>query len=182
MDNTVKPSRDLNPFGPVFRSKNPKVFLDLIGPAVRGFLLHKGRGRPHTQVETKNDALFDWAYKRDQPEMARLYELGKASQWNASTDIDWSIDVDPFDPRTVLLPAMMTTPGARPLIRPDTPGAGAICWMLAASIFVTELPSARFSTGSAVPEMTTSFSTAGALTIESRRSVRPTRTDSFAGR
>ena len=104
MDNTVKPSRDLNPFGPVFRSKNPKVFLDLIGPAVRGFLLHKGRGRPHTQVETKNDALFDWAYKRDQPEMARLYELGKASQWNASTDIDWSIDVDPFDPRTVLLP------------------------------------------------------------------------------
>ena len=25
----------------------------------------------------------------------RLYEKGKTLQWNAPTDIDWSIDVDP---------------------------------------------------------------------------------------
>ena len=25
----------------------------------------------------------------------RLYEKGKTLQWNATTDIDWSIDVDP---------------------------------------------------------------------------------------
>lgn len=97
-------ARDLSPFGPVFRSKNAKVFLDLVGPAVRGFLLHKGKQGSTTSVDTKNTALFDWTYTRDQSEMARLYELGKSSQWNASKDIDWSIDVDPFHPATVLLP------------------------------------------------------------------------------
>ena len=45
-----KAPRDLNPFGPVFRSKNPKVFLDLLGPAVRGFLLHRGKQGATTKV------------------------------------------------------------------------------------------------------------------------------------
>ena len=38
--------------------------------------------------------IFNWEYKFRHPELARLYEKGKRLQWNASTDIDWSIDVD----------------------------------------------------------------------------------------
>src|SRR5215475_15440639 len=40
-------------------------------------------------------SLFNWEYKFRHEELARLYEKGKRLQWNASTDIDWSIDVDP---------------------------------------------------------------------------------------
>ena len=36
--------------------------------------------------------------------MAKLYEAAKVSQWNASTDVDWSIDVDPHNPERPLLP------------------------------------------------------------------------------
>ena len=38
--------------------------------------------------------VFNWDYKFRHAELARLYEKGKRLQWNASTDIDWSIDVD----------------------------------------------------------------------------------------
>jgi hypothetical protein len=38
---------------------------------------------------------FTWDYERSRPALGRLYEKAKGSQWNASTDLDWSIDVDP---------------------------------------------------------------------------------------
>jgi hypothetical protein len=38
---------------------------------------------------------FTWDYERSRPALGRLYEKAKSSQWNASTDLDWSIDVDP---------------------------------------------------------------------------------------
>ena len=38
---------------------------------------------------------FTWDYERSRPGLSRLYEKAKGSQWNASTDLDWSIDVDP---------------------------------------------------------------------------------------
>jgi hypothetical protein len=43
-------------------------------------------------------SVFNWDYKFRHAELARLYEKGKRLQWNASTDIDWSIDVDPERP------------------------------------------------------------------------------------
>ncbi|MCX8072848.1 MAG: ferritin-like domain-containing protein [Candidatus Binatia bacterium] len=46
-------------------------------------------------VPASYDAVFDWEYKFRREELVRLYEKGKRLQWNASTDIDWSIDVDP---------------------------------------------------------------------------------------
>jgi len=48
-------------------------------------------------------AHFRWTYERDQAELARLYEAAKRHQWNASTALDWSIDVDPYDPERELL-------------------------------------------------------------------------------
>src|SRR5581483_3925825 len=36
-----------------------------------------------------------WDYDARRPRLGRLYEKSKVSQWNASTDVDWSVDVDP---------------------------------------------------------------------------------------
>ncbi len=47
------------------------------------------------QVATAFPTTFNWDYKFSRDELVRLYEKGKTLQWNATTDIDWSIDVDP---------------------------------------------------------------------------------------
>ena len=42
------------------------------------------------------DTMFTWDYaKGARPRLERLYEKAKTSQWNGSTDLDWSIDVEP---------------------------------------------------------------------------------------
>jgi len=46
-------------------------------------------------VGAKFDSTFTWDYERSRTPLVKLYEKAKASQWNASTDLDWSIDVDP---------------------------------------------------------------------------------------
>ncbi len=46
-------------------------------------------------VESNFDAIFTWDYERSRAPLGKLYEKAKTSQWNASTDLDWSIDVDP---------------------------------------------------------------------------------------
>ena len=45
-------------------------------------------------VKAESDALFTWDYTRSRPALVRLYEKAKMSQWNATTDLDWSIQVD----------------------------------------------------------------------------------------
>ncbi len=41
-------------------------------------------------------ALFTWDYaKGARPQLEKLYEKAKTGQWNGSTDLDWSIEVDP---------------------------------------------------------------------------------------
>ena len=47
----------------------------------------------HT-VRAESDALFTWDYERSRPALVKLYEKAKTSQWNAETDLDWSIEVD----------------------------------------------------------------------------------------
>ena len=43
------------------------------------------------------DALFTWDYEKGKKQqLAKLYEKAKVSQWNVETDLDWSIDVDPY--------------------------------------------------------------------------------------
>ena len=43
----------------------------------------------------RGDAIFTWDYERTRPGLAKLYEKAKTSQWNGSTDLDWSTPVDP---------------------------------------------------------------------------------------
>jgi hypothetical protein len=45
-------------------------------------------------VTDPSEAVFTWDYSRSRPALARLYEKAKGSQWNATTDLDWSIEVD----------------------------------------------------------------------------------------
>ncbi len=74
---------------------NLKVLWHLLGPAVRGLVLQRGKSGPSSRLNTDYDARFNWQYLSDQEELHRLYEVAKQSQWNASTDLDWSIPVDP---------------------------------------------------------------------------------------
>ena len=53
-------------------------------------------GSPRHTVASAFDATFTWDYAKGQrPALDKLYEKAKVSQWNGSTDLDWSIDVDP---------------------------------------------------------------------------------------
>jgi hypothetical protein len=46
-------------------------------------------------VKDNADAIFTWDYEKGaRPALDKLYEKAKKSQWNASTDLDWSIEVD----------------------------------------------------------------------------------------
>ena len=47
----------------------------------------------HT-IHEENDVLFTWDYERSRPALVKLYEKAKKSQWNATTDLEWDIDVD----------------------------------------------------------------------------------------
>ena len=45
-------------------------------------------------TQVGGDAIFTWDYERTREGLGKLYERAKTSQWNGSTDLDWSIDVD----------------------------------------------------------------------------------------
>ena len=47
----------------------------------------------HT-IRSEQEALFTWDYERSRPALVKLYEKAKTSQWNVTTDLDWSIEVD----------------------------------------------------------------------------------------
>ena len=47
----------------------------------------------HT-VGANIDAVFTWDYERSRPALGKLYEKAKTSQWNVTTDLDWSTPVD----------------------------------------------------------------------------------------
>jgi hypothetical protein len=47
-------------------------------------------------VRSAGDTLFTWDYEQSRAALVKLYEKAKTSMWNASTDIDWDIDVDPW--------------------------------------------------------------------------------------
>ena len=77
---------------------NVAVLKSMLGPAWRGLFKQAAKGHERTELAVAHDVQFDWQYERDRPEMAKLYEAAKTSQWNASIDIDWSTNVDPDDP------------------------------------------------------------------------------------
>ena len=86
------------------RAGNLRVLASMLGPAFRGLVQHRGRNEESTPMGLDYRAHFDWRYTRAQPQMARLYEAAKRSQWNANTDVDWSIEVDPLSDERQLIP------------------------------------------------------------------------------
>ena len=84
---------------------DPRILEHIVGlrPAVTERPV--STSRPITRVNERELAVrrdpatltFTWQYEGDRPELTKLYEKAKRSQWNATTDIDWSIDVDPLD-------------------------------------------------------------------------------------
>jgi P-aminobenzoate N-oxygenase AurF len=49
----------------------------------------------HVTIRAPVDATLTWRYDTTAPRVTALYERAKQAQWNATTDIDWSLDV-PF--------------------------------------------------------------------------------------
>ena len=58
---------------------------------------------PPTESEWKVDesfqTVFEWEYEDARTALKALYEKGKSMQWDASTRIDWSQDLDPENPQ-----------------------------------------------------------------------------------
>jgi len=94
--------------GALFRdaaaTKNLKVLTSLLGPAFRGLILQHPRAHDQTPVKTGYPAVFDWTYQRTKPALAKLYEVAKAGQWNATDALDWSIEIDPHRDDRMLIP------------------------------------------------------------------------------
>jgi hypothetical protein len=45
------------------------------------------------------DTVFRWEYEEGRDALLRLYQKGKNLQWDATTRIDWSLDLDPENPQ-----------------------------------------------------------------------------------
>ena len=50
------------------------------------------------EVPSGNTTIFNWEYDESRDQLLTLYEKGKEKQWNATTRLDWDIDVDPKGP------------------------------------------------------------------------------------
>jgi hypothetical protein len=85
-------------------SGNLSVFKSLLGPAWRGMIQQVGKATPSTQMPVGYSAHFDWGYLRDRPQLARLFEAAKNSQWHPQKDLDWSRQVDPMSDEHPLVP------------------------------------------------------------------------------
>jgi len=53
--------------------------------------------RRKIELDVPVELHWTWSYASDVEELRRLYEKGKHGQWNALTELDWSIPVTPAD-------------------------------------------------------------------------------------
>ena len=51
-------------------------------------------GTTEHHTVARGDTVLTWDYERTRPGLSKLYERAKTSQWNGSTQLDWSIEVD----------------------------------------------------------------------------------------
>lgn len=107
--------------GPLIRdataARNLEVFASLLGPAYRGLVRQQGKGEAATKMPARHSAHFDWKYERNEPQMRRLYEAAKVSQWNATVDLDWTTSVDPQSDEVPIIPDAFVPVSTLPLWR-----------------------------------------------------------------
>ena len=53
--------------------------------------------RSRMDVDVPVDLHWTWSYESEIDELRRLYEKGKAGQWNAQTDLDWDTPIERSD-------------------------------------------------------------------------------------
>jgi len=70
-------------------------------------------------VQDEASTVFTWDYEIHRAHLSKLYERAKVGQWNASKDLDWSIDVD--QERQVMLVQEAIGPGIAADLYDDTP-------------------------------------------------------------
>ncbi len=115
---------------------NPRVLAGFLGPAWRGLVLRRTAREERTPVEVGGEATFDWGYRHDDPDLARLYAVAKQSQWDAAVALDWSRSVDPGDPARPLLAESFLPIAALSRYRRATPAERAeqihatLAWLL----------------------------------------------------
>ena len=56
---------------------------------------HPSDRRAVERIEVPQSLVYNWEYASPRARLSRLYENAKRDQWNASSRLDWSIDVDP---------------------------------------------------------------------------------------
>jgi hypothetical protein len=49
-------------------------------------------------IQATANVRFSWEYEDGRDKLLALYQKGKDKQWDAEKRIDWSLDVDPYDP------------------------------------------------------------------------------------
>ncbi len=55
-------------------------------------------------VDASMTTSFTWDYVQHRPALTKLYEKGKVSQWNATSDIDWTPEVNFGEPDPIIGP------------------------------------------------------------------------------
>jgi len=49
---------------------------------------------PEEHLGVRQDVAYNWSYDAERDKLMRLYENAKRDQWNSTSDLDWSTDVD----------------------------------------------------------------------------------------
>ena len=83
--------------------KNARVIKSLLGPAIRGYILQRGKNTPAASIPSQYKAHFNFEYRSDFPDLKKLYQQAKRDQWDSDTALDWGTDVDPLNPEVPLL-------------------------------------------------------------------------------
>jgi hypothetical protein len=86
------------------QGNNPKVLANMLPSIIRGVVLKKGKQDKPVLMKSGHQAYFDFTYSGEFSEMKKLYRRAVENQWDSEKQLDWSTDVDPFNPEKELLP------------------------------------------------------------------------------
>lgn len=104
-----------------------KLLKTFLGPAYDGLVLKKGKQSKQSFMHADHDICYDWTYAKGRnPQIDRLYEAGKAAQWNVSTDIDWTKEVNPLDIARPIIPDKFCPAAPHPMWNKLTPHEQAV--------------------------------------------------------